>query len=110
MSLPARTRGVKPWFRRPLGLPLWYPQLVDYVVLEREFAEPLTPDDVPRMAAQTQCLGLYRVKPICSYLMPDGKRMVCVFRAPDAEALRAIARVNGFPPDSAVWSSTLHTP
>jgi len=102
MSLPARARGVKPWFRRPLGLPLWYPQLVDYVVLEREFAEPLTPDDVPRMAAQTQCLGLYRVKPICSYLMPDGKR--------DAEALRAIARVNGFPPDSAVWSSTLHTP
>lgn len=83
---------------------------MEYVVLEREFPEPLKPEDVPAMAEATQCLELYRVKPLCSYLMPDGMRMVCVFQAPDAEALRSLSRANGFPPGSTVWSSTLHTP
>ena len=81
-----------------------------YVVLEREFPEPITPEQVPEMAAGTQCLELYRVTPVCSYLMPDGKRMICVFQAPDAEALRSLSRANDFPPGSTVWSSTLHTP
>ncbi|MGB5704479.1 MAG: DUF4242 domain-containing protein [Polyangiales bacterium] len=83
---------------------------VDYVVLEREFPAPITPEQVRQMAAETQCLELYRVTPLCSYLMPDGKRMICVFQAPDAEALRSVGRANGFPPGSTVWSSTLHTP
>ena len=82
---------------------------MDYVVLEREFPEPLTPEDVTRLAAETQCLELYRVKPVRSYLMPDGRRMVCIFQAPDAEALRAVARSNDFP-SAIIWSSTLHTP
>ncbi len=83
---------------------------MEYVVLEREFPEPLNPAEVPTMAAETQCLELYRVRPVCSYLMPDGMRMVCVFEAPDAQALRSLARSNGFPDGSVVWSSTLHTP
>ena len=87
----------------------WYCRLVEYIVLEREFPEPLSPEDVPRMAAEAQCLDLYRVTPVRSYLTADGKRMVCVFQAPDAEALRAVARVNDFP-SATVWSSTLHTP
>jgi hypothetical protein len=82
---------------------------VEWVVLEREFPEPLTPDMVRQMAAETTCLELYRVRPVRSYLMPGGRRMVCVFEAPDAEALRALGRVNEFP-DGPVWSSTLHTP
>jgi hypothetical protein len=36
--------------------------------------------------------------------------MVCVFEAPDAEALRSLGRANDFPAGSVVWSSTLHTP
>ena len=82
---------------------------MDYVILEREYPEGLTPEDVRNMAASIECLDLYRVKPLRSYLMPDGKRLVCVFQAPDAEALRALGRVNGFPDNSFVWSSTLHT-
>ena len=85
-------------------------QAMDYVVLEREFPEPLTPEDVRNMAASIQCLDLYRVKPVRSYLMPDGKRLVCVFEAPDAEALRALGRVNEFPEGALVWPSTAHTP
>ncbi len=83
---------------------------MSYVVLEREFPEPLSPEEVPKMAASVQCLELYRVKPVRSYLMPDRMRMVCVFEAPDAEALRSLARANDFPTGSVVWSSTLHTP
>jgi len=82
---------------------------MEYVILERDFSEPLTPEQVRKMASETQCLGLYRVKPVRSYLMPGGKRMVCVFQAPDAEALRAVARSNGFA-SAVVWSSTVHTP
>ena len=79
------------------------------LILEREFAEPLTPDRVRQLAAETTCLELYRVKPIRSYLMSGGRRMVCVFEAPDAEALRAVGRANEMP-QATVWSSTLHTP
>jgi hypothetical protein len=82
---------------------------VAWVVLEREFPEPLDADKVRAMADGATCLELYRVKPVRSYLMPGGRRMICVFDAPDAEALRSVARANqnisGF-----VWSSTLHTP
>ena len=83
---------------------------MSFVVLEREFPEPLSPEDVTKMAAATQCLELYRVRPICSYLMPDGMRMICVFEAPDAQALRSLSRANDFPAGFVVWSSTLHTP
>jgi hypothetical protein len=83
---------------------------VPYVVLEREFPQPLSPEDVPKMAASVRCLELYRVTPVSSYLTPDGMRMICVFKAPDAEALRSLGRANDFPKGSRVWSSTLHTP
>jgi len=89
---------------------LGYSRSVDFIVLEREFPEGLSPEELRQMAASMQCLDLYRVKPVRSYLMPGGKRLVCVFQAPDAEALRAVGRINGFPPGAVVWSSTLHTP
>jgi len=82
---------------------------MEYVILEREFPEPLSSEEVRKMAAETECLDLYRVKPVRSYLMPGGKRMVCVFEAPDAEALRAVGRSNGFV-NAVIWSSTVHTP
>jgi hypothetical protein len=87
----------------------WYHRGMEYVVLEREFSAPLTPDEVRKMAAETQCLDLYRVKPVRSYLMPGGQRMICVFLAPDAEALRAVSRSNGFE-NAVIWPSTVHTP
>ncbi|NOQ84777.1 MAG: DUF4242 domain-containing protein [Myxococcales bacterium] len=82
---------------------------MEWIVLEREFPFPLDADMVRKMVTETTCLGLYRVTPIRSYLMPGGRRMVCIFEAPDAEAIRAVGRVNDFPP-GIVWSSTLHTP
>jgi hypothetical protein len=82
---------------------------VERVIVEREFPVPMTPEDVRRMYAEGQCFDLYRVKRVRSYLMPDGKRLVCVFRAPDAEAVRAVLKANESVPGT-VWTCTLHTP
>jgi hypothetical protein len=80
---------------------------VEWIVVEREFPEPLTEDDVRQLG--TQCFDLYRVTPVRSYLAPDGKRMVCIFRAPDAEAVRTLLRINQSPP-GIVWACRVHTP
>lgn len=82
---------------------------MERIVLEREFHTPLAADDVQRMAAETTCLELYHLKPVRSYLMPGGKRMICIFEGPDAEALRSVGRANGFD-GSTIWAATLHTP
>jgi hypothetical protein len=82
---------------------------VEYVVLERSFPKPVTAEDVVRFHEELGCLDLYRVTPVRSYLMPDAKRMVCIFQAPDAEALRSVERVNGLP-GGTVWSCSLHFP
>ncbi|MGB8332565.1 MAG: nickel-binding protein [Polyangiales bacterium] len=82
---------------------------MEWVVVEREFPEPLTPDDVRRREAEGECFDLYRVKAIRSYLMPDGMRLVCVFQAPDAEAVRAVLKANQSP-QGTVWTCTVHTP
>lgn len=88
----------------------WYRTTVEWVVVEREFPEALTPDRVRELAAKANgCLDLYRVEGVRSYLSPDGTRMICVFRAPDAESVRMALRDGGSPP-ATVWSSTLHTP
>ncbi len=41
------------------------------------------------------CLDQYRVRPVCSYFARDRKRMVCVYRAPDAEAVRRVQNSAG---------------
>jgi hypothetical protein len=67
---------------------------MEWVVVEREFAEPLSDDAIHRMHDEAQCVELYRLKGIRSYLSADRKRLICVFRAPDAEAVRSFLRVN----------------
>lgn len=61
------------------------------------------------MEAKNECFDLYRVRAIRSYLMPDGKRLVCVFEAPDAESVRAVLKARQSPPGT-VWTCSLHTP
>ncbi|MFZ1863310.1 MAG: nickel-binding protein [Polyangiales bacterium] len=82
---------------------------MEWIVVEREFPKPLTDDQVHRMYDEAQCVDLYRVKGIRSYLSPDRKRLVCVFRAPDAEAVRSFLRVNRSV-RGAVRTCSLHTP
>lgn len=82
---------------------------MEWIVVEREFPEPLNEDEVHRMYDEAQCVDLYRVTCIRSYLSPDQKRMVCVFRAPDAEAIRSFLRANRSV-RAVVRTCSLHTP
>ena len=64
--------------------------------------------DVERFnTAQRQnapCLAVHGVRHVVSYVTPDGLRMICVFEAPDCEAVRQAARQLGYHYDS-VWSA-----
>ena len=82
---------------------------MEWIIVEREFLEALTDDQLYRMNDEAQCVDLYRVKGIRSYLSPDRKTLICVFRAPDAEAVRSFLRVNRSV-RGAVRACSLHTP
>lgn len=76
--------------------------------VERDFPTPLTRNDVFAMAeAGGGCFGLYKIDWIESLLATDGRKLLCHFRAPDAESLRMAFRVTsgGVP---ALWPGTVH--
>lgn len=78
------------------------------VILEHRFeGEPF---DVERYNASQErtapCLALHGVRHVASYVTPDGRRMICIFEAPDAEAVRQTARQLGFRYES-VWTATV---
>lgn len=54
----------------------------------------------------TPCLTLHGVRHVVSYVAPDGLRMICVFEAPDCEAVRRTARKLGYRYDR-VWPATV---
>ena len=66
--------------------------------------------DIDRYNAAQQrnapCLAINEVRHVVSYLTPDGRRMICVFDAPDAEAVRRMARQLGYRYDD-VWTATI---
>jgi hypothetical protein len=78
------------------------------IILEQRFEG--RPFDVERFnAAQRRnaaCLKVHGVQHTVSYVTRDGLRMICVFDAPDAEAVRRAARQLGLRYDG-VWSATV---
>lgn len=79
--------------------------------LEREFAPPLRAAMVRAASANLKeqgCLQLHRVEWMGSLLSADGHRMVCRFRAPDAESLRIVFRTVGVTDMSCLWPGMLH--
>ena len=74
------------------------------IILEHRLEE--RPFDIERFnAAQRDklpCLTLHGVRHVISYVAPDGRKMICVFEAPDAEAVRRTARQLGYVYDR-VW-------
>ena len=78
------------------------------IVLEHRF-EGRTFDLVRFDAAQRRnapCLEVHGVRHLVSYVAPDGLRMICVFQAPDCEAVRRTARQLGYRYDR-VWAATV---
>jgi len=81
---------------------------MENVIAERMLAEAVTGEALNTLARQLEeCLNQNRVRPQWTYLGLDGRRMVCVYQAPDAEAVRRVNRQAGMPATS-VWTSSLH--
>lgn len=80
------------------------------VIVERSFAAPVRFDDIEALEREKGwCLAAHRVTPICSYVSLDGKRMLCFYEAPDAEAVRIAQREAAMPVDT-VWAGALIAP
>lgn len=81
-----------------------------WVVVERAFEAPVTLETAARAeAANARCLEGYRVSRVARYLSGDGKRMICVFDAPDAESVRNAMRHVGLPFER-IYAATFHQP
>ena len=82
----------------------------EVVVVERLFQAPATLDFVSNTLHRAQwCLDLHRASLVESFLAFNGRSMVCVFRAPDAESVR-LANKQGGVPYADVWTASVHAP
>lgn len=80
--------------------------IVPNVVVERAFPAPVRYEDVKALAeAKAWCYETYNVQYAHTVLALDRKRMLCFYRAPDAEAVRNAQRETGAP-FTAVWAGT----
>jgi hypothetical protein len=76
------------------------------VVVERSFGEAALFEELEAAeGAVSWCLKQYDVRPIVSYLSADGLRMLCIYEAPDAEAVKGTQDRGDLPYDH-IWSST----
>ena len=78
------------------------------VIVERTFPEPVVFGDVQALEdAHAWCLDLHGVRFLVSYFSDDRKRMICLYEAPDAEAVRRVNRQAKLPFDRA-WVTSVH--
>lgn len=81
---------------------------METIVVEHHFED--RPFDLERYkAAQLNgewCLKTHGVHHLKSYLSPDGRRMICIFEAPDAEAVRKVSVQLGYSYDQ-LWKATI---
>ncbi|MGE0734185.1 MAG: DUF4242 domain-containing protein [Alphaproteobacteria bacterium] len=102
--------------RRTWSASLHTAQLLDpqkvhnVIVVERSFAEPVRFDDLQKAEdAARSCMDTHSVTFLHTFLSIDRKRMVCFYRAPDAESVRTVQRQSGLPFD-AIWPAVGYTP
>jgi hypothetical protein len=82
----------------------------DTIVVERTFPQPVDEGALRDSAASTSwCLQAWGAHLELSYLSSDGRRCLCVFTAPDAEAVRQAQKQSGLPFE-AVWPATVLEP
>jgi hypothetical protein len=74
------------------------------VLVERSFDEPVTLEEIQAIEdAGAGCLRSHDVRFARTFFSRDRRRMVCLYAAPDAEAVRQAQRKAGMPLD-AVWA------
>lgn len=78
------------------------------VFVERRLSRKLDGFDICiNKVESTGCLDLYRIEWIESFLGTNGDKLICHFRAPDAESVRVVFRNSGIQTD-AIWAGTVH--
>jgi len=80
------------------------------IVVERSFEAPAVFEDLEAQeAAVAWCFEQHRVKPLRSFISFDRRSAVCVYEAPDAEAVRATQDEVGLAYDQ-LWPAQLMEP
>jgi hypothetical protein len=78
------------------------------VVVERSFAEPVRIEDLQRSEdGAAWCLEAHGVRFLRSYFSQDRCRMICLYEAPDAEAVRIVQEKAGLPYER-TWPASVH--
>jgi uncharacterized protein DUF4242 len=94
----------------PAGWPGPPPGPRENVIVERSFDEPITPEAIAALFEKgEECLPRHQIAYLGGHIASDGRRMICVFVAPDAESVRIANRQSGVRFDR-VWTATLHEP
>jgi hypothetical protein len=81
---------------------------METIVVEHRFEDRLFDFDRYRKAQEDNgwCLKQHCVQHVRSYLSPDRRRMICIFEAPDAEAVRRVSVQLGYAYEQA-WKATI---
>ena len=79
------------------------------VVVERSFPEAVALESVQAIEdAGAWCMELHRVTFLRTFFSLDRRRMLCLYRAPDAESVRLAQRQAGMPVER-VWACRQYT-
>lgn len=74
-------------------------------LVERSFPQPVTFEEIDAIeSGNPSCMTLHRVRFVRSYFSLDRMRMLCLYEAPDAEAVRNANQQIGLPFDAA-WTA-----
>ena len=76
----------------------------DVFVAQRADAASPGPEALLEAQARVDCFRLHRVQWQETRRSADGRRLICRFRAPDAESVRVALRLSGIPFET-VWTS-----
>jgi hypothetical protein len=77
-------------------------------VVERSFEQAPDLEQLQEMERRAAwCLSTHRVTFLRTFFSADRKRMICMYTAPDAEAVRVVQRQSGLPYDR-VWEAGVY--
>jgi len=79
---------------------------MEHVIVERTFPTPQSVEDIRALKERlASCMDQNRIRYIQGYLSLDQTRMICIYEAPDAEAVRRYSLQAALPFDR-IWTAS----
>lgn len=79
------------------------------VIIERAYGRPIKLDDIfTGDRALRWCLDIYAGSARFHALTAEARNSICVYEAPDAEAMRNVERTSGLRAAQRIWAATVH--